>query len=66
LKSAIAGNVKRIITDKGFKQSSIAKIAGYDPKVFNNMLNGRKLISDYDIPPIAKALGVSPNDLFHA
>lgn len=64
MKSIIAGNVKKIITQKGFKQNVVAKWAGYDEKTFSNMLNGRKKITDNDIPPIAIALGVTPNDLF--
>ena len=62
--SYTAQNIKRIIADKGLKQIYIADKAGYDRQVFNNMLNGRKLITDADIPRIANALGVEPNDLF--
>lgn len=64
MKSVIAHNTKKIIDQKGYKQSAIARKAGYDPKVFSRMMTGRKLIADYDIPPIADALGVTPNDLF--
>lgn len=64
MKSVIAENIKAIIQKQGYKQSAIAVRAGYDPSKFSNMLNSRKTIADYDIPPIAKALGVSPNDLF--
>ena len=39
-------------------------MAGYDPKIFNSMLNGKRNIQDNDIPPIANALGVTPNELF--
>ena len=62
--SYTAQNIKRIIADKGLKQIYIAEKAGYDRQVFNNMLNGRKIITDADIPRIANALGVEPNDLF--
>lgn len=65
MKSVIANNVKTIIRNQGYKQSAIAIRAGYDVSKFNNMLNGRKMIADYDIPPIARALGVTPNDLFN-
>lgn len=64
MKSVIAENIKAIIQKQGYKQSAIAVKAGYDPCKFNNMLNNRKMIADYDIPPIATALGVSPNELF--
>ena len=64
MKSEIAGNVKNIIKKQGYLQKSIAKRAGYNEKTFSNMLNGRKIITDYDVKNIAIALGVEPNDLF--
>lgn len=64
MKSIVAYNTKRYIKESGYKQKAIAARAGYDPGVFSNMLNGRKLISDTDIPRIAAALNVTPNDLF--
>lgn len=64
MKSVIAENIKSIIREQGYKQSAIAVKAGYDPYKFSNMLNSRKMIADYDIPPIATALGVTPNELF--
>lgn len=47
----------------GYKQCAIAERGGYGEKEFSNMLNGRKRIQVYDIPKLAKALGVTPNDL---
>lgn len=64
IESAIANNVRRIIKEKGYKQCVIAERAGFDQKVFSNMLRGRKLIVDYDIPKITAALGVTPNEIF--
>ena len=64
MKSEIANNVKAIIKEKGLLQRAVAEKAGYDQKVFNNMLNGRKIITDLDINPIANALGVDPNTIF--
>ncbi|MCQ5145781.1 helix-turn-helix domain-containing protein [Enterocloster bolteae] len=64
MKSAIANNVKHIIDRKCFRQSAIAKKAGYDVRAFNNMLNGRKLITDVDVVNIANALEVTPGELF--
>lgn len=64
MKSAIAENVKRIIKDNCFKQSAIAEKAGYTCKSFNNMLNGRKIITDIDVAKIANVLKVEPNDLY--
>ena len=64
MKSEIASNVKSIIKDKGMLQKAVAKRAGYAPNVFNNMLNGRKTITDSDVKCIAIALQVEPNELF--
>lgn len=64
MESTIAKNVKKIIKEKGFKQYVIAERAGFNPKTFSNMLNGRKIIADYDVPKITNALGVTPNDIF--
>lgn len=46
------------------KQSAIAKKAGYNIKTFNNMLNGRKIITDVDVINIATAIGAEPNELY--
>lgn len=63
--SIIAKNTKEIIRRLGYKQKAVAEKAGYHEKVFSNMLNNRKIIVDSDIPKIADALGVTPNDLFY-
>ncbi len=62
--SATATNIRAIIAQKGLKQCAVAEKAGFSIKAFNNMLNGRRLIADYDILSIIKALDVTPNDLF--
>ncbi len=64
MQSAIALNVKGIINEKCLKQSSIAKKAGYTTQTFNNMLNGRKIITDIDVLNIANVLEVDVNTLF--
>lgn len=64
MESIIAGNIKRLIREKGLQQRAVAARAGYNEKSFSNMLTGRKLITDCDIPPICAALQVTPNDLF--
>ncbi len=64
MKSEVATNIKKMIKEKGLLQKKVAERAGYDIKVFNNMLNGRKIITDCDIMPIAHALEVEPNELF--
>jgi len=64
LKSVTSENIRKIIQDKGLKQIAVAEKAGYSNGKFNNMLNGRKLITDVDVSNIANALGVEPNDLY--
>ena len=59
----VAENVKRIITEKGLKQKTVAAKAGYTEKQLSNMLSKRKNIYDIDIVRLCKALEVTPNDL---
>ena len=63
-KSVVAVNAKRIITELGYKQKTIAQKACYNEKTFSNLLNGRKIMTDCDIVAISEALGITPNDLF--
>jgi len=58
MESVIAKNVKEIIKERGLKQSAVGKKAGYDYRVFSNMLNGRKIVTDVDVAKIANALEV--------
>jgi transcriptional regulator with XRE-family HTH domain len=62
--SIVAYNIKRIIKSLGTKNKFIAEKAGYTERQFSDMLHGRKLITDVDIPKLAKALGVTPDELF--
>lgn len=64
INSPIAENIKRIIVCKGIKQRFIADFAGFSENEFSAMLNGRKIIRATDLPLIAKALEVTPNELF--
>lgn len=61
--SNIALNTKKLIQKKGLKQKAVAEMAGYDPKKFSDMLNGRKIITADDVLPIANSLGVTANEL---
>ncbi len=56
--------IYKVIDEKCMKQSAVARAAGYDPKVFNAMLKGRKRMTSDDVVPICKALGITPNELF--
>lgn len=64
MKSVVAANVKRLIAEKGYKQSAVANKAGYNPKAFSNMMNNRKIITDVDVANIARALDATPGELF--
>ena len=63
-KSIVITNIRKIIESNGMKQIFVAEKAGYDYDSFNNMLNGRKLITSDDIIRLTPVLGVTPNDLF--
>lgn len=56
--------IAQIIERSGMKQCAVACRIGVTPQMFNDMLNGRRLIKPIDIANIAKALGVTPNELF--
>jgi transcriptional regulator with XRE-family HTH domain len=60
----VSDKIKAIIDELGIKQKSIALKAGYTEQAFSRMLTGKKTIKADDVPKLAKALGVSPNDLF--
>lgn len=60
----VGGNVKEIIKSRGLKQGIVAEKAGYTYKRFNDLLNGRKVISSKDVYKLCNALGITPNDLF--
>ena len=64
MESYIAQNVRQIISERGLKQKAVAAKAGYSEGKFNNMLTGRKVITDFDVINIANALNVTPNELF--
>ena len=60
----IIQNIKDLIESKGMKQVVVAERAGFTPQDFSNILNERrKLLRVEHVWPVAKALGVEPNDL---
>ncbi|MEE0265553.1 MAG: helix-turn-helix transcriptional regulator [Acutalibacteraceae bacterium] len=61
---SVVHNISSIIEERGYKKSSIAKKAGYSNKQFSDFLHGRRTIKATDVYSIAKALEVTPNDLF--
>jgi transcriptional regulator with XRE-family HTH domain len=65
--SVVADRVKEVIREKGFKQTVLAKRAGFTPQEFSDMLNGRRLMRAVDIAAIInvlKDIGVDANYLF--
>lgn len=62
--SIVATNVNRIIEEKGYKKSAIARKANMKPQDISDILAGRKVIRAEHIPLLANALEVEPNDLF--
>lgn len=62
--SLLSANIRRIMADKGMKQRAVAEKADISAKDLSAMLNGRKQILSAYINPIARALGVTPNELF--
>lgn len=66
MEGSVAVGIESIIRKKGFIQGSIAEKAGFSDQQFCDMLKGRKVIrADYMVP-IAKALGVSVQDIYDA
>ena len=60
---SFADNVYKIMRDKKMNQSAVARAAGMNPKEFNALLRGRKLLREEFINPICRALEVTPNEL---
>lgn len=60
----VSFTIKKLIHSKGFKQKAIAEKSGFTEQEFSDMVNNRKLIKADYLPKIAKALEVTPNDLF--
>lgn len=60
----VSENIVRVIQEKGYKQSAIAKRAGYSRQAFCNMVNDYKIIRPDDVMRIADALEVKPGELF--
>ena len=61
---ALKEKIYEIMATKKMKQSLVARDAGFDIKIFNSLLRGRKRFGEEEIKRICNALEVSPNDLF--
>lgn len=64
IRSVTADNIKKIIARRGLKQKVVAELAGFSVQQFSALLNHRKVIKDVDVVAIARALEVTPNELF--
>lgn len=60
----LVSNIREIIDRQGVKQRAVAERAGIPAPLFYSMTSGRKKIPALAVSDIAKALGVTPNDLF--
>lgn len=64
LNDPVASNISKIINERGLKQCSVAKKAGYSAQAFNDMLNGRKVIKVSEVLKIAVALDTTVSELY--
>lgn len=63
-KNATSEHIKEIMKERGLKIKDVAEKIGYSQAMLSYMLNDERAIKDTDILHIAKALGVTPNELF--
>lgn len=59
-------NLKRLIESKGLKQNYVAKKLGMKVVDFNRLINGKRTFRAEMVIPIAKVLGVTPNEILDA
>lgn len=64
LNSSVPDNLKRILKRKGMKQSVFSKALGIPRQRITDIISGRRLVYPSEIMQMAKALDVSPNELF--
>ncbi len=65
-KDPVAAGIMLLLSQSGMKQKHVAIKAGYTQQQFNDMLHERKTIKATDVIPIAKALGVTVQDIYDA
>jgi DNA-binding Xre family transcriptional regulator len=61
--SVVVENIKRILTENGFKKQAVARRAGFTAQQFSDILAERKVIKADYIVPLCDALHCTPNDL---
>ena len=57
-------NIRRMLDERGIRQTKVAEKLSVSKCAFNNMLSGRRIIRAEYIPIIAQALGCTCNDIF--
>ena len=57
-------NIRRMLDERGIRQTKVAEKLSVSKYAFNNMLSGRRIIRAEYIPIIAQALGCTCNDIF--
>ena len=62
----VADGIMLIISNSGLRNKYVAEKAGYTPQQFCDMLHGRKTIKATDVVPIARALGVTVQEIYDA
>lgn len=65
-KDPIASGIQHIMNERGLIQRAVAERAGYTRQQFSDMMNGRKTIKATDVVPIARALGVTIQEVYDA
>ena len=60
----VSDNILRIISERGYKQSAVARKAGYLRQTFGYMVHNTRIIRPEDVQRIAFSLGVEPGELF--
>ena len=63
---SVANGIRTIIEEKAYIQNAIAKRSGFSTQQFNDMLHDRKVIRADYVPNIAKAWGVSGQEIYDA
>lgn len=55
--------IKNYVKSTGMKNYILAEKCNMSPKIFSQIINGRRPITEKDIIKLCNGLGVTPNDL---
>ena len=59
----VGDNLRRIISDRGFKHSFVARKAGLSDKSFSGLLCGRKVFRIEHLISICHIIGTTPDEV---